>query len=250
VPLDLTSFALSEMLQCRVRVRHAARDATSMEDAAGRICRYLYSDLVTPSGERACRLVRAYKVHAYGGLPPDLQRFARRGLGESASVPDPAMRCLTLLATAGDEAAWNERHLSKGHQAIPMPSPRYVERAPMISQLFREFGVEAADVVSPAPGMVRKLEGKTYGVFFVENANGSPYIPAQTQFVERYGIQSVLGFGGSVTGADLFAVILFTGVGVRPDAADRFRTIALDVKGALIPFAAGPIFGTVPEQAR
>jgi hypothetical protein len=86
-------------------------------------------------------------------------------------------------------------------------------------------------------------------VFHVDDAVGSPYIPAQAQFVGRYSIRSVVGFGGSLTAGDLFAVILFTRTFVSPATADRFRTIALDVKGCFLPFLEGPIFDDIAAAA-
>jgi hypothetical protein len=242
---DLTNFRLGEMLKCSLELRRIGRAQPHLEAAAKRICRFLYNELSGSDGQRACALVRCYKTHRFGALPRDLQRFARRSLptpaGEAADTTD-AVRCLTLVATAGDEDAWNERHLSSGHQAIPLVSPKMVERAPMIAQLIRQFGLDLADVVQPSPEVMRDLAGKTYGVFHVENATGSPYIPAQAPFVERYGIRSVLGFGGSLNGGDLFAVILFSRVVVTADVADRFRTLALDVKGVFLPFGEDAVF--------
>lgn len=242
---DLTNFGLGEMLKCSLEIRRISRGQPHVEAAAKRICRFLYDELSGPDERRACALVRCYKTHRFGALPRDLQRFARRSLptspGETATTTD-AIRCLTLVATVGDEAAWNERHLSSGHQAIPLVSPKMVERAPMIAQLIRQFGLDLADVVQPSPDVMRDLAGKTYGVFHVETAAGSPYIPAQAPFVERYGIRSVLGFGGSLTGGDLFAVILFSRVIVTPGVADRFRTLALDVKGVFLPFGEDAVF--------
>jgi hypothetical protein len=112
----------------------------------------------------------------------------------------------------------------------------------MIAQLIRQFGLEIGDVVAPSTEVVRSLEGKTYGVFHVEQAADSRYIPAQAQFVDRYSVQSVLGFGGILAGGDLFAIILFSRAPITSEVADRFRTIALDVKSALLPFAEGPFF--------
>jgi hypothetical protein len=244
VPIDLSKFGLGEMLKCSLEIRRVARNESTMETSAQRIARFLYDDLVTTDGDRACALVRVYKTHPFGGLPDDLQRFARRAL-KSTDVgieATPDMRCLALLATAGDDPSWNERHLSKGHQAIPLASPQIVQRAPMIAQLIHEFGLRLSDVLAPSPDIVRKLEGKTYGVFHVEEAKDSPYIPAQAQFVERHGIRSVLGFGGSLAGGELFAVILFTRTLISAEIADRFRTLALDAKGCLVPFADTEIF--------
>jgi len=97
------------------------------------------------------------------------------------------MKCLTLMATVGATASWSSRLLSRGHRAIPLPSPEIVEKAPMISQLIKEFGLELTSVLQPSAEVVKDLAGKRHGVFHVENAVGSPYIPAQEEFVLRYG---------------------------------------------------------------
>jgi hypothetical protein len=54
--------------------------------------------------------------------------------------------------------------------------------------------------------------------------------------VERYGIRSVLGFGGSLPTGDLFAIILFSKVAIPEASADRFKTVALDVKSGFFKF--------------
>ena len=242
VSLDLRHFGLREMLKASLEVRQLGRAEANMEAALRRICQYFYDELL--DGEaRACALVRAYKTHAYGKLPTDVQRFAKRALQSShESEPTDAMRCLTLIATVGDESAWNDRRRSNGHQAIPLASRGIVERAPMIAQLIKGFGLDLSDVVQTTPGVMRGAPGKTYGVFHVEDALGSPYIPAQSQFVEPYRIKSVLGFGGSLEAGDLFAIILFSRAPVSADAADRFRTIALDVKSVVLPFSDAETF--------
>jgi hypothetical protein len=152
------------------------------------------------------------------------------------------MKCLTLMATVGQSANWNARQLSRGHQTIPLASPEMVEKAPMISQLIKELGMDLTSVLEPSPEIIRELAGKKHGVFYVENAEGSPYIPAQEDFVKRFGIRSVLGFGGMLPTGDLFAVILFSTVHVTPGVADRFKTIALDVKAAFSRFREGSVF--------
>jgi len=242
--INLTEFGLGEMLRCSLEIRKVAKHETSMEGAAKRISHFFYDELATSDGARACALVRCYKTHPYGTLPRDLRRFAKRALQstESPVTGMDSMRCLALLATVGDEPSWNERHLSTGHQAIPLPSAQIVQRAPMISQLIHEFGLALPDVLQPSADVMRRLEGKTYGVFHVEEAAGSPYIPAQAQFVTRYGIRSVVGFGGSLPAGELFAVILFTKTVVSAATADRFRTLALDVKGCLVPFGERNVF--------
>jgi hypothetical protein len=190
MPSDLTKFGLSEMLRCSTELRRATKAVPTMEEAAQRVCRALYDELVTSDGSRACALVRCYKTHPYGRLEPDVQTFARAAL--HGTRPIPSMRCLILLGTAGDEPAWNSRRTSVEHRAIPLPSAEMIERAPMIAQLIRQFGLDLTDVVQPTTDLVRSLDGKTYGVFHVPEAVGSPHIPAQKDFVLKFGIRSVV----------------------------------------------------------
>ena len=245
MPSDLARFGLTEMLRCSMEVRRASAGARSMEAAATRVCRFLYDEFVgTEQGGapmRQCALVRCYKTHPFGALDTGLKAFARDLLAGAPERDD--LRCLTLLATVGDEPAWNSRLRSRAHRAIPLATAAMIEQAPMIAQLLRQFGLEPAKLVAPSSGIVGDLQGKTYGVFHVENALGSPYIPAQREFVIPYGVRSVVGFGGSLRTGDLFAIILFSRTPVTRDVADRFRSLALDVKTALFDFADDEVFG-------
>lgn len=227
---DLTRFDLAAQLRCGRGLRSAIIGALSMEAAAQRVCRYLFEELRSPDGQRACALVRCYKTHPLSELPNDLQAVARRALATEEAA-GPETKCLTLLASSGEESAWNSRQRSRNHRVIPLASERMIERAPMIAQLFQQFGLELNHVLRPTSDVVRDLAGRKYGVFHVEQALGSPHIPAQDEFVVKHHVHSVVGFGGSLPSGDLFAVIFFSHVRVDADAAERFRSIALDLKG-------------------
>jgi hypothetical protein len=245
---SLAHFGLKEMLRCGLDLRRGAGEAATLEELAQEVVRYFYDNCRTEDGGRECVLARFYKTHAYGELPVDLQAFARGALGGGA--PTPELQCLTLLATAGDKKGWNARQASHGHQAIPLPSVQMVEQAPMIAELIRAMGMDVRAVVTPQPELVRGMEGKTFNVFFVPEAAGSPYIPAQ-DFVHDYGVRSVLGFGGVLVTGEFYSVILFTGVAIPPESADRFRNVALDLKLAISSTALGTTFGTpsaAPEE--
>ena len=243
---NLAGFGLSEMLRCGLGIRRAARGAPTMEEALRLMCRFLYDELLGTDGERACALVRAYKTHRYDQLDTRDREFALALMG--GSRPPPGMRCLTLLGTVGDEARWNDRRRSRGHRAIPLPRPEIVAQAPMIAQLLQQFGVDLERVVSPQESVVHDKEGKTYGVFHVEDAAGSPYIPAQDDFVLKYGIRSVVGCGGALKGADLFAIILFSRSHITRDVAERFRTIALDVKSSIFAYDDDQVFAAAGSE--
>lgn len=230
--VSLAGFDLATMLRCGLDLRRATQDLPCVEDAARAVVRYFHEMCVdAETGERECVLARFYMTHPYGSLGPELQAFARRQL--STHEPWNDMQCLVLLATAGEEPEWNDRRRSRGHQAIPLPSARIVEQAPMIAQLVREMGLDLDEVVAPRKDLLHGLAGKTYNVFYVPRAEGSPYIPAQDGFVRRYGIRSVLGCGGILISGELFSLILFSRVPVPPESADRFRNIALDLKLAI-----------------
>ena len=238
--IRLSQVALSDIIRLGAELRTIGDGARCMEETATRITRHLYDRLADDGGGPASVLVRLYKSHPYGELPEPLQAFARGILG-GAAPPDP-VRCLTLLGTAGVEPAWNDRTRSKGHQAIPLPSEAAVEKLPMILQLVRQLGLEASHVVKPRPDLLLELDQQTYNVFFVERALGSEHIPAQDSFVIPRGVQSVIGFGGVLPNGDMFAVIAFTTVAVTRPVADLFKTLALNVKLALLPGVNKPVF--------
>ena len=236
---DFSRFGLAEMTRCGIDLRRSGAGASSMEEAAERIVRYLYDGLRDPALEQpACALVRMFITMPYAELQPEQQSFSERVLG---SRPDPSMKCLTLLATAGELPDWNSRHTSRGHQALPLPSPEAVSRSPMIAQLIRQLGIEISALLTEG-GLVIDSTQHTFNVFYVGNAVGSPMIPAQQEFVIPYGVRSVLGFGGLMPSGDLFATILFSRTFIPRDVADLFKTLALNVKVALLPFAGDRVF--------
>ncbi|MDP1805518.1 MAG: hypothetical protein Q8K72_10160, partial [Acidimicrobiales bacterium] len=147
---QLSKFTLSEMVRTSAALRQLGQDATSVEEFADRVVRYLRIVLVDPiTGEPETSLVRFYKTHPYGDLPEDLRAFAS-GLLEGGSSPS-AMKCLTLLGTVGDDPAWGDRLASQGHRAVPLPSEEVVARLPMIAQLISQFGLAVGTVLEPDP---------------------------------------------------------------------------------------------------
>lgn len=241
MPYVLSRFGFNDMMKSRGRIRDLfADDPATLEEAARRAVDFFHKELVDERGAPACALVRFFKTHPYRDLPGDLQAVVRAASADAASIPE--LRCLTLVATRGDEPDWNSRLTSRGHQAIPLVSVEMVQQAPMIAQLITQLGLPIANVVSPSRELLLDHEQTTHNVFYVPHALGSPHIVAQEEFVVRYGIQSVLGFGGLLSSGDLFAVILFSKVAVPPEVADQFRVVGLNLKIAVLPFARKPLF--------
>lgn len=230
---DLSHFELSDVLSLGSSLRRFATGCDSMEAAAKRVVDLLYRELAgSANNDPALVLARLYKTHRYGDLDEGLQTFARDILGR-ADTPAHT-KCLVLLATRGSEEAWNDRHRSAGHQAIPLPDPEFVAKIPMVTEVFRQLGVDVRTVLQDNPGEAASMSERRFDVFLVEHAKGSPYIPAQ-DFVERHGVASVLAFGGGLPDGDLFVTLLFSKVPISREVADMFGPLGLSAKLALLP---------------
>ncbi len=231
---SLTNFTLSELTDNLTALRNIGIGASSMEEVAGRMVRHFYDNfLIKGTMQRSCALVRLFITQPFGRLDTELQCRARQMLGNVEESSDH--KCLVLLGTVGDELDWHTRQLSRGHQVIPLPSTQVLTSIPMISQLVNQLGVDVNVVLQPTPSMLLAAEQKTYNVFHVADAVGSPSIPAQDNFVIPFGIKSVLGFGGLLSSGELFAVILFSRSYIPKETAELFKPCALAAKVALLP---------------
>lgn len=230
--LCLSSFSLNDMLQVGASLRRMGTDASSLSEVAQRTVRYLYDTLCDERGQPACLLARCFKLHRYDALPPELARLAQ----EQSSAPlAPELKCLVLLSTYGPLPQWCDTQQSVGHQVIPLLGPPMVEKAPMISRLINQLGLEIESVLSPAPDLIMEMAQKTYNVFYVPEALDSPYIPAQEGFVRTFGVRSVLGFGGVLPDGNLYAYIMFCRSFVSREIAELWKTVATSTKLAMIP---------------
>jgi hypothetical protein len=229
----LESFSLKDMTDLSAYLRKLGSGAPTVEQVAEKTVSHLFDQIRSKdSGEPALALVRLFKTHRFGDLDLELRTFARAQLGPNG--PSDHMKCLVLLGTAGIEPQWNSTRQSVGHRAIPLPSPEFVKRFPMISHLISQFGIELHELIAPEPALILDAAQTTFNVFYVAAAPGSPYVPAQEDFVLPYGIRSVLGFGGMLPGRDLFAVILFSREPIPRTVAEMFKPLALSVKVSLL----------------
>ena len=229
------SFHLRDMTACGAALRRLGADAKHLEEVADRLVRYFYTSFTTPrTGEPACVLVRLFKTHSYGRLAPDLQMLADKRLGTTPA--NPFLPCLTLLASAGTVPGWNDPALSSRYRVTPLGSPDDLEQLPMFSLLIRQLGVSLPNLGEPALNLLLESQEHTFNVFHILHAEGSPYVPAQEEFVRKYGIRSVLGFGAPLPDGELFSVILFSKDVISVSTAQLFKPLALCAKIALAPY--------------
>lgn len=232
---DLSRFRLQDMTACSAALRRLGAGASSIETAADRITRYLYTNLTTgPDADPACVLIRLFKTHPYGRLAPELQTLVDGRLGKNPASPD--MKCLTLLASTGAVPGWNNPALSSQFRVIPLAGPEAIAKLPMFSQLFAQFHGDLPFLNTIASPLLLAQHPTTFNVFHVPEARNSRYVPGQQEFVVPFGVQSVLGFGNLLPTREMFAVILFTNIAVPSETAELFKPFALSTELTLAPF--------------
>ena len=230
----LTHVSTEELTEMAEAIRQIASDANTVEECAQRWMFHLYDNFVDEADEPACVLVRCFRTTRFVNLSTELKDLASSITPETGL--DPHTQCLVLLGSAGKNPEWNSRHKSEGHRVIPLLSPEMVARSPMIAQLFRQLGIDVHEMLQPTDEFLLNQQDRALDVFYVPDAQGSSHIPAQEDFVIPYDIASVMGFGGVLPSASVFAVIMFARVYIGSDVAFRFTVLANAMKNALARF--------------
>jgi hypothetical protein len=198
------------------------RGCTTLEEATQQFCERFYREFTDTT------LVRVFGTVPLGRLGRRELEFidslvAREERPMRLAQGDPV---LTLFGTRGIEPAWNSRETSTGHLAIPLSSEEFVAEIPMLARLLTELGFGSIRARDGSWQFVSRLPTGSDGLFFVGDARtatderGRLIIPA-TDFVDRYGVRTVFGFGGEVAGQSMLlsTIVFCRGVLARNEAA-------------------------------
>ena len=245
---DLARFSLQDMAECSATLRALGDGAESMEAVARQAVQFFYVSFRDSQEQTACTLVRFFKTHPYGALPSDLQAFAQNVF--QGECPSPDTPCITLLATAGDRPEWNTTVQSRRHRTVPVIGEPFTVRFPMFSQMFADLGVSCPIQPRLGPEALTGSAGRDYTVFHIADAPGSPLVPDQQDFVIPFAVRSIVGFGGVLPSGDVYALALFSKIGIQRHTADLFKPLALSLKLALLPFDGGAVFNGAHEPLR
>lgn len=238
---DVTKFTLQDMTRCGDAVQQFGVKAKNIEELADMMVRYFYDHFMDKkTGEKSCALVRFFITYPYSSIDEELRQLAD-GMLNGQPAPQE-MKCLILLATAGMKAEWNSTKLSKGHRVLPLLNEDMLKKNLMVYQFIYQLGIDISAVLNPDPHLAIELENKIFNVYYVPDALGSPYIPAQNEFVIPFGIKSALGFGDMLPTGNLFAVIMFSKTKIPLAIADMFKNIALNARMAVLSFVSEKIF--------
>ena len=108
----------------------------------------------------------------------------------------------------------------------------------MFSQLFHQLGISLSQLTQPDHNLLLDSQEHLFNVFHVLQAEGSPYIPAQDEFVLPYGVRSVLGFGAPLPNGDYFPSSSSVKRVIPEATAHLFKPLAICAQIALAPHVA------------
>ena len=199
----------------------------------------LFTDALYERFASSVVLARVFATVELHQLPAEDRAFVERFAASSGGAEKltESTPVLSLLASRGVEEAWNDRRGSRDHLGIPLLSERFIAEIPMISRLLNEIGFAPAWRGSES-GFVTKTLANVNGIFYVGDARTAAddrdrnIIPA-TAFVERYGVRTVFGFGGSYLGRHMFiSAIVFCRDEIARSQAMRFIPLIGSLKAA------------------
>ncbi|MEO1254909.1 MAG: hypothetical protein AAFY41_08495, partial [Bacteroidota bacterium] len=164
-------------------------------------------------------LVRIFRSTAHAELPPEQDEEDRDG------------RWLSLMGTYGDEPAWCGRLQSQGHRILPAGA----FETPMLSAAFQQIGLDVDAYVEGdalMPDFLQETD-ENYKYFHVYNAVGSPYIVAQEDFVQPYGIKSAVGFGLVFISGAFYMCLAFSKITLSEQMTKNYVKLSPYVSTAL-----------------
>ncbi len=227
--MNLAEFTIADVVDLGAQIRECGKGATSMQEVANSIIRVMSEATACDEDEPSLALIRCFMIDAHSRLP---QRLAR--LVPLEDDDDPDGQCLVLVATEGVEPEWCDPRTSARHQVIPLVGSAMTVTFPMITRMFRQFGVPISAIVSRDVDGFINPEQRSFNVFHVEEAAGSSDIPDQG-FISDYKVSSVVAVGSPLPARGLFAVLMFSRVPVDRRLAEMLEPLALSMKLAFLP---------------
>lgn len=240
--VSLTALSLMDVVRCIARVREQAASAVSLEEFAQGLMECCQDTFHLPhTSDPEIVLGRCFVTRPFRELSDEVQAWLQQG---EDRISDPSTGlCLSLVGSAGLVAGLNDPTVSSLYRAIPIDSDRFAIRFPMFAEIFRQIGISISDRRFGSGAMNVGAVGTGCNVFSVPVAQGSPDIPAQSEFVRPYGVRSVVGFGGWYGQEQYFLVVMFSGVAIPSESVELLRLLALAVRVGF-----NTVSGAIPRQ--
>ena len=218
--MPFNQLSIAEIINLSEHFKKKCTGFSSFEEVAQGLMAIFGSTFITEGGKNSVVLSRFFKSCTYGELPDDIRDYIRNKSTEKNFSSND--KYLTLLGSYGELDNWKDRKLSKNYIAMPIHSEHMLEKFPMLSAVFNQIGLKPFRLKQTDKSIIMNGDYKQYGVFCVENADGSKQIPAQAEFVRPYSVKSVFGFGGIYSTSNVYAVIIFSKERISREIAKLF----------------------------
>jgi hypothetical protein len=208
-------------------VKHKVKHLNTLEAVS-----QVFMESIFDTFKESVILCRLFVTVPYNKLPEFNKNFVSK-LTKAKKVDNllnDDTLVLSLLGSCGIEKKWKNRRSSQNHIGIPLISSAFIEEIPMMSRLLKELGVNINWIDNNDTDLVKHTIGNLNGMFYVKEAttetdqNGRLIIAAQ-DFVKKYNVKTVIGFGGSYVASDtFFTSIIFLNEKLIQAEARRFTS--------------------------
>ncbi len=226
--IKFNQLSIAEIIKLSKHIKEKCKNLSSFEEAAQELMGALYNSFVTEDGRSPFVLARFFKSCANVELPDDIRNYIHNR--ESKGNFISGNKYLTLLGSFGELDNWKNRNLSENYKAFPIHDEHLLDKFPMLSAVFDQIGLNLSQLKQTDKSILIKDYHTQYGVFCVENAEGSNLIPNQAEFVRPYSVKSVFGFGGIYSTSNVYAVIIFSRERLSRKDAQLFLSLNPAVK--------------------
>ncbi|MBC8551448.1 MAG: PAS domain-containing protein [Candidatus Brocadiales bacterium] len=226
--IKINELTLAKVLEQSQFTKEKCKDTSTLEETAQKLMKILYQTFITDSSNSAIVLTRFFKSCSYCDLPDDIQGYIKQK--EARTIIPPQDKYLTLLGTWGDLEEWRHREKSENYKAFSLNDSDVLYKFPMLSAVFSQIGYKIPTAIEPDKSIIVDKQDIDYGLFYVEDAKGSKYIPKQAEFVVPFGVKSAFGIGGHYVGTDIYAIIIFLRENISLRTAKLFLSLNPAIK--------------------
>ena len=226
--IEINELTLARVFDLSQFVKEKCKDKSNLEQVAQELMKTLCQTIVTNNDNSAIVLGRLFKSCSYSDLTEDIQNYIQHK--EDANAITPESKFLTLLGTWGELEEWQHREESKNYKAFSLNDKDVLYKFPMLSAVFKQIGYRIPTEKEPDKSIIIDNQDKEYGVFYVKHAIGNKLVPKQAEFVEPYGIKSVIGFGGRYGNNNIYSIILFLKEYISRQTAELFPSLNPAIK--------------------
>lgn len=207
----LQDVTFTDFKEFKEKIKQEVPSANSYEEALQKYVSITYEHF-----KESIVMIRTFATRRFEELPERNQKIVSE-LAQAKDIThlmNKDTMVLTLLGTAGVEPEWHDRKNSQGHVGIPLASADFIDAIPMMSRLLKQIGLGLDWIDNQDTELVKKtIIERMSGLFFVPDATtevdqeGRKIIAAQ-DFVEKYGVKTVFGYGDGYSGTDTFMVTI------------------------------------------